>query len=217
MIDIKRILSSCDHTLLRQDARAAEIDALCAEALEYQTASVCVSPCQVKRAAGFLKGRIRVCTVVGFPNGTSTSEAKLYETRQAIADGADEIDMVINIGRLKDGDEDYVREEIRALKQECKDRVLKVIVETCLLSRDEKIAMCRIVGEAGADYIKTSTGFAQGGATFEDVELFAAHVPTGVKIKAAGGINSLEDAQRFLDLGADRLGTSRIIGLVKKI
>ena len=161
-----------------------------------------------------MKGRIPVCTVIGFPNGYSTTETKAFETKDAIANGADEIDMVINIGWLKDGKDELVKEEIRALKEACGDHILKVIIETCLLTEDEKIRMCRIVTEAGADYIKTSTGFSKAGATFGDVELFAAHVGPNVKIKAAGGIASLEDARHFLELGADRLGTSRIVKIV---
>ena len=216
-MDLKDILRKCDHTLLLQTATEEEITALCEDALKYKTASVCVPPCYVKLAAEFLKGRAAVCTVVGFPNGNSTTASKCYETFEAVKNGADEIDMVINIGYLRQGNYDYVRDEIAAVRSQCGGRILKVIIETCLLTDEEKKIMCRIVAEAGADYIKTSTGFSKGGATKEDVALFAGNVPEGLKIKAAGGIASLDDAEAFIDLGASRLGTSRIVKIAKEL
>ncbi len=215
-MEIKEILQHVDHTLLTQTAVWEEIRQICQDAVNYHTASVCIPPCFVQQAAEYLKGRVAVCTVIGFPNGYMTTEAKEFEARDAIARGADEIDMVINIGWLKERDYGRVEEEIRRLKSVCGSRVLKVIIETCLLTEEEKVRMCGIVTAAGADYIKTSTGFSGGGATFDDVALFAQHVGAGVKIKAAGGISSLADAERFLELGADRLGTSRIVKLVKQ-
>nr|WP_294492060.1 deoxyribose-phosphate aldolase [uncultured Mediterraneibacter sp.] len=214
-MNINEILSHVDHTLLTQDASWEEIRQICDDAVRYQTASVCIPPSYVKQAAEYLNGRMAVCTVIGFPNGYMTTKTKEFETRDAITNGASEIDMVINIGWLKDRKYDLIREEIRTLKEACGEKILKVIIETCLLTREEKIDMCRIVTEAGADYIKTSTGFAGAGATFEDVELFSEYVGPNVKIKAAGGIASLDDAEKFLALGADRLGTSRIIKLVR--
>ena len=214
MMEINEILAHVDHTLLSQTATWDEIRQICDDGMKYHTASVCIPASYVKQAAEYVKGRISVCTVSGFPNGYTTTETKVFETKDAVANGADEIDMVINIGWLKDGKDELVKEEIRALKKVCGEHVLKVIIETCLLTDEEKIRMCRIVTEAGADYIKTSTGFSQAGATFGDIELFAAHVGPDVKIKAAGGIASLEDAERFLELGADRLGTSRIVKIV---
>ena len=214
-MDIKRIAASVDHTLLAQGATWEEIRQLCQEAVEYQTASVCIPPCYVKQAAEYLKGRVPVCTVIGFPNGYQTTAVKGYEAMDAIQNGADEIDMVINIGWVKDKKFEQLEDEIRSIKFACGDKILKVIIETCLLTEEEKIEMCRVVTAAGADYIKTSTGFSTQGATFEDVALFAEHVGPQVKIKAAGGISSLEDAQRFLDLGASRLGTSRIVKLIQ--
>ena len=216
-MDIKEILSKCDHTLLLQTATEGEIIALCDDALKFKTASVCVPPCYVKLAAEYLKGRVAVCTVVGFPNGNNTTASKCYETFEAVENGADEIDMVINIGALRQGNYDYVRDEITAVRSQCEDKILKVIIETCLLTDEEKKIMCRIVGEAGADYIKTSTGFSKGGATKEDVALFAENTPHGLKIKAAGGISSLEDAEEFINLGASRLGTSRIVKIAKEL
>lgn len=204
-----------DHTQLKQTATWEDIRQLCDEAMAYHTASVCIPPCYVKKACDYVQGRVPVCTVVGFPNGNMTTAAKVFETKEAIGNGAKEIDMVINIGWLKDGKTDAVLEEIRALKAAAGTLVLKVIIEACLLTDEEKVTMCSLVTEAGADYIKTSTGFSTGGATFHDIELFAAHVGKGVKIKAAGGISSLEDAERFVALGASRLGTSRIIKLLK--
>ena len=216
IMDIKRIVSAVDHTLLAQEATWEEIQKLCDEAVEYQTASVCIPPSYVKQAAEYLKGRIPVCTVIGFPNGYQTTAVKGYETQEAIRNGADEIDMVINIGWVKDKKYDQLEDEIRTIKFACGDKILKVIIEACLLTEEEKIEMCRVVTASGADYIKTSTGFSTGGATFEDIALFARYVGPGVKIKAAGGISSLEDAERFLELGASRLGTSRIVKLVRE-
>ena len=215
-MDIKKIAASVDHTLLAQGATWEEIRQLCQEAVEYQTASVCIPPCYVKQAAEYLKGRVPVCTVIGFPNGYQTTAVKGYETRDAIENGADEIDMVINIGWVKDGRFDCIEEEIRTLKKACGAKILKVIIETCLLTEEEKIRMCEVVTRAGADYIKTSTGFSKAGATFDDIRLFSEHIGPNVKMKAAGGISSLDDAEKFLALGADRLGTSRIIKLVKQ-
>lgn len=210
------ILSAVDHTLLAQTATWEQIRALCDDGLKYRTASVCIPPCFVRRAAEFLGGRLPVCTVIGFPNGYQTADVKAFETAQAVADGADEIDMVIHIGAVKEGRYEDVLREIRAVRAACEGKILKVIIETCLLSEEEKIRMCGIVGEAGADFIKTSTGFSTGGATREDIALFAAHVPAGLKIKAAGGIRSFADAEDFLRLGASRLGTSSIVKLVKQ-
>ena len=215
-MNVKEILQHVDHTLLQQTATWEEIKQLCDDAIQYQTASVCIPPAYVKQASEYVLGKMAVCTVIGFPNGYMTTKTKEFETKDAIAHGADEIDMVINVGWLKDKKYDLVEEEIRILKAACKDKILKVIIETCLLTDEEKRKMCEIVTKAGADYIKTSTGFAGGGATFEDIKLFAANVGEGVKIKAAGGISSMEDAEQFLSLGADRLGTSRIIKIVKK-
>lgn len=216
-MNINDILSKCDHTLLLQTATPNEIIALCKDALTYKTASVCVPPCYVALASSQLQGKVAVCTVVGFPNGNMTTAAKCFETREAVQNGADEIDMVINIGYLRAGNLDYVRDEIAAVRAECVGKVLKVIIETCLLTDDEKKLMCRIVAEAGADYIKTSTGFSKGGATREDVKIFAESIPSGLKIKAAGGIASIQDAEDFIALGADRLGTSRIVKIAKEI
>ena len=212
----EEILEHVDHTLLLQTATWEEIRQICDDAMQYQTASVCIPPSYVKQASEYVQGSVSVCTVIGFPNGYMTTKAKEFETRDAIANGASEIDMVINVGWLKDKKYDLITEEIRILKAACGDKILKVIIETCLLEEEEKVKMCEIVTEAGADYIKTSTGFSSGGATVEDVELFAKHVGSQVKIQAAGGITSMEDARRFLELGADRLGTSRIIKLLKK-
>ncbi len=214
-MDRKEMLSHVDHTLLTQQATWDEIKKICDEAMEYSTASVCIPPSYVKQAAEYLNGQIPVCTVIGFPNGYMTTKTKEFETKDAIANGAEEIDMVINIGWLKDKKYDLVEEEIRTLKAACGDKILKVIIETCLLTEEEKIKMCELVTNAGADYIKTSTGFSTAGATFEDIELFAKHIGENVKMKAAGGIASLADVEKFLDLGADRLGTSRIIKLVR--
>lgn len=211
----REVLAKVDHTLLLQTATWEEIRALCDDAMQYGTASVCIPPCYVRQAKEYVGGRMKVCTVIGFPNGNHTTAAKVFETEDAVENGADEIDMVINIGMVKAGNYDFVLEEIRAVRAACRGRLLKVIIETCLLTEAEKIKMCEIVTESGADYIKTSTGFSTAGATFADVELFAAHVGPDVRIKAAGGIASMEDAERFLALGASRLGTSRIVKLVK--
>ena len=214
-MDIKRILAACDHTLLSQTATWEEIQTVIDDGIKYGVASVCIPPSFVRRAAGYADGRIRICTVIGFPNGYSTTRTKRFETEDALRAGADEIDMVVNIGEVKAHHYDAVTDEIRILKSVCGDKILKVIIETCLLTDEEKIAMCRAVTEAGADFIKTSTGFSTAGATPDDIKLFAEHVGEGVRIKAAGGISSLEDAEEFLQLGASRLGTSRIVKLVK--
>lgn len=214
-MDRKDIFSKVDHTLLTQTATWEEIKQICDDAAAYKTASVCIPPSYVKQACEYLKDQIPVCTVIGFPNGYQTTAVKEFETRDAIANGAKEIDMVINIGWVKDQRFDLVEEEIRTLKAACGDKILKVIIETCLLTDEEKVKMCAAVTNAGADFIKTSTGFSVSGATFADVELFAEHVGEGVKIKAAGGISSFEDAEKFLSLGASRLGTSRIVKLAK--
>lgn len=214
-MDGKEMLKYVDHTLLTQTATWEEIKKICDEAMEYGTASVCIPPSYVKAAKEYMKDRMAVCTVIGFPNGYATTAVKAFETKDAIADGADEIDMVINIGWAKDQRWDDILNEIKAVKASCQGRILKVIVETCLLTEAEKIKLCELVTASGADYIKTSTGFSTGGATREDVALFARHVGPGVKIKAAGGISSMQDAEDFLALGADRLGTSRIVKLIK--
>ena len=204
-----------DHTLLAQTATWEEIRGICDDALAYGTASVCIPPSYVGRAKEYLGDRMAVCTVIGFPNGYNTTAVKVFETEDAVANGADEIDMVINIGWLKDREYDRLRDEIRQVKAACAGRILKVIIETCLLSEEEKVRMCGIVTEAGADFIKTSTGFSTAGATFDDIRLFAEHVGEGVRMKAAGGIKSCGDAEEFIRLGADRLGTSRIVKLAK--
>lgn len=215
-MDKKEILKHVDHTLLTQTATWEEIKQICDDAVAYGTASVCIPPSYVKQVKDYVGDKMAVCTVIGFPNGYSTTRAKEFETRDALKNGADEIDMVINIGWVKDGRFDLVEKEVCALKAACDHKILKVIIETCLLTDEEKVKLCHAVTNAGADYIKTSTGFSTAGATFADVELFAANVGPKVKIKAAGGISSLDDAEKFLALGADRLGTSRIIKLVKK-
>ena len=214
-MELKEILSKVDHTLLAQGATWEDIRGICDDGLAYGTASVCIPPSYVARAREYLGDRLAVCTVIGFPNGYATTAVKCFETEDAVKNGADEIDMVINIGWVKDKRWDDVLEEIKAVKASCQGRILKVIVEACLLTQEEKIKMCQLVTEAGADYIKTSTGFSTGGATREDVALFAQHIGPGVKIKAAGGIATLQDAQDFLDLGADRLGTSRLVKLAR--
>lgn len=215
-MDVKEILKHVDHTLLAQTATWEEIRQICDDAVQYGTASVCIPPSYVRQVKDYVKGQVAVCTVIGFPNGYMTTRTKEFETEDALANGADEIDMVINIGWVKDGRYDLVEDEIRTLKAACGGRILKVIIETCLLTDEEKEEMCRVVTRAGADYIKTSTGFSRAGATFEDIALFVSHIGPKVKMKAAGGISSLEDAEHFLELGADRLGTSRIVKLVKK-
>lgn len=215
--ELQDILSRVDHTLLSQTATWAEIRTICDDGVKYGCASVCIPASYVRRAAEYVDGKIAVCTVIGFPNGYDTTAAKCFEAADAVKNGASEIDMVINIGWVKDQRWDDLLEEIKAVKQHCEGKLLKVIIETCLLTDDEKIKMCEIVSDSGADYIKTSTGFSTGGATFHDVELFAKHVKPGVKIKAAGGISSLEDAEKFIELGASRLGTSRVVKIVKKL
>ncbi len=215
MIKLEEILSKCDHTQLGRMATWDDICALCDDGIKYGVASVCIPPSYVARAKAYVGDKLKICTVIGFPNGYNTTNVKLAETVDAIAAGADEIDMVINTGELRAGNDDYVRDEIRILKAGCGDKILKVIIETCLLTEEEKIKMCRIVTEAGADFIKTSTGFSTAGATREDIALFARYVGEGVKIKAAGGISNLEDAEAFINLGADRLGTSRVVKAVK--
>ena len=212
---IEEILSKCDHTLLAQTATWAQIKAICDDGMKYHTASVCIPASYVKQAKDYVGDKLAICTVIGFPNGYDTTAAKCFMASDAVANGADEVDMVINIGWAKDGLFDQVRDEIAAVKKACGGKLLKVIIETCLLTDDEKIALCKAVSDSGADYIKTSTGFSTAGATFHDVELFAAHVAPHVKIKAAGGISSLEDAEKFISLGASRLGTSRIVKLAK--
>lgn len=213
-MDKREILKRLDHTLLKQTATWEQIKKICDDGMEYQTASVCIPPCFVKQAKEYVKDKVAVCTVIGFPNGNMTTASKVFETKDAVQNGADEIDMVINIGDVKAGDYDKVLEEIKAIKEACQGRILKVIIETCLLSEDEKVRMCQVVTESGADYIKTSTGFSTGGATFEDVALMRKHVGTHVKVKAAGGISSVADGEKFIELGADRLGTSRLIALL---
>ena len=215
MMDVKDILAKCDHTLLAQTATWDEIKAVCDDGVKYGTASVCIPPCYVKQASEYLAGRLPVCTVIGFPNGYNATEVKCFEAWKAVKDGADEIDMVINIGAVKAGDYGYVLQEIREVKAACEGRLLKVIIETCLLTDEEKIKLCGIVTEAGADYIKTSTGFSRGGATREDVALMKANVGPDVRVKAAGGIADLKDAEDFISLGADRLGTSRVVKAIK--
>jgi deoxyribose-phosphate aldolase len=214
-MNISDILRRCDHTLLSQSATWEDIKAICDDGMKYETASVCIPASYVRRAKDYVGDRLAICTVIGFPNGYSTTATKVFECKDALANGADEIDTVINIGDLKDGRDGEILAELRALKDACGDKILKVIIETCLLTDDEKIRMCKIVTASGADYIKTSTGFSTGGATREDVALFAAHIGEGVKIKAAGGIASLKDAEDFINLGADRLGTSRIVKIAK--
>lgn len=216
-MDIKEILSRVDHTLLKQSATTDEIKALCDEGIKYGTASVCIPPSFVKTAKEYVGDRLKICTVTGFPNGYSTTATKCFETRQAVNEGADEIDMVINIGMLKEGRYDEVLDEIKAVKAACGGKLLKVIIEACMLTDEEKIKMCELVTLSGAEYIKTSTGFGGGGAVFEDIALFSKYVGEGVKIKAAGGILSLDDAVKFIELGADRLGTSRIVKLAKEL
>ena len=210
----QEILARVDHTLLKPEATWPQVRALCDEALQYHTASVCINTCYVRQAADYLAGRVPVCCVVGFPLGAMDTASKCFEARTAVENGADEVDMVINIGRLKNREYDAVRQDIAAVKQAIGDKVLKVIIETCLLTEEEKIKMCDIVPEAGADFIKTSTGFSTAGATFADIELFARHVAGRCKIKATGGISTVEDMEKFLDLGADRLGTSRAVRLL---
>ena len=214
-MELKDILAKCDHTLLLQPSTWAEIKAICDDGMKYETASVCIPASFVKQAKEYVGDRLAICTVIGFPNGYSTTAVKCFEASDAVDNGADEIDMVINIGWAKDGKWEEMTQEIAAIKAACKGKLLKVIIETCLLTDEEKIALCKCVSDSGADYIKTSTGFSKAGATFADVELFAKHVAPHVKIKAAGGISSIEDAEKFIALGADRLGTSRIVKIAK--
>ena len=213
---IEEILAKVDHTLLSQTATWEEIKKICDDGMKYKTASVCIPASYVKRAKEYVGDKLPICTVIGFPNGYSTTETKCFETADAVKNGADEIDMVINIGWLKDKKYAELTDEIKRVKAACGGKILKVIIETCLLTDDEKIEMCRIVTESGADFIKTSTGFSTEGATFDDIALFAKHVGPNVKIKAAGGISSVADAEKFISLGASRLGTSRIVKIVKE-
>ena len=213
---IEEILAKVDHTLLSQTATWEEIKKICDDGMKYKTASVCIPASYVKRAKEYVGDKLPICTVIGFPNGYSTTETKCFETADAVKNGADEIDMVINIGWLKDKKYAELTDEIKRVKAACGGKILKVIIETCLLTDDEKIGMCRIVTESGADFIKTSTGFSTAGATFDDIALFAKHVGPNVKIKAAGGISSVADAEKFISLGASRLGTSRIVKIVKE-
>ena len=214
-MDREEILNKVDHTLLAQTATWEEIREILDDAMKYHTASACIPAAYVKQAAEYVQGRLPICTVIGFPNGYHTTAVKVFETKDAVANGASEIDMVINIGFLKDKRYEEIEEEIRQVHAACDRRILKVIIETCLLTEEEKIKMCEIVTKAGAEFIKTSTGFSTGGATFEDVELMRKHVGANVKVKAAGGIASFADAEKFVDLGADRLGTSRLIKIMK--
>jgi len=214
-MDIREILGKCDHTLLGQAATWADIKAICDDGMKYGTASVCIPASYVKQAKEYVGDKLAICTVIGFPNGYSTTKVKCMEAYDAVENGADEIDMVINIGWAKDAKWDAITEEITAIKNHCGGKILKVIIETCLLTDEEKIALCKCVSDSGADFIKTSTGFSTAGATFADVELFATYVAPHVKIKAAGGISSLADAEKFIELGASRLGTSRVVKIVK--
>ncbi len=214
-MEIKEILSKVDHTLLSQGAAWNDIKAICDDGMKYETASVCIPASYVKPAKEYVGEKLTICTVIGFPNGYSTTATKVFETADAIKNGADEIDMVINVGWLKDKKYNAILDEINAIKDACNGRILKVIIETCLLTDEEKIKMCEIVSNSNADYIKTSTGFSTGGATKSDIELFATHTTNGKKIKAAGGIASIQDAEDFINLGASRLGTSRIVKIVK--
>lgn len=214
-MNIEKILSHCDHTLLAVDATWDNIKQICDDGMKYKTASVCIPASYVRQAADYVDGKLAICTVIGFPNGYSTAAVKAFEAKNAVENGADEIDMVINIGYAKDGRFDEILNEIKEVKAACGDKILKVIIETCLLTDEEKIEMCRVVTESGADFIKTSTGFSKGGATREDIALFAKHIGPNVKMKAAGGIRSFEDAEDYLALGCERLGTSAIVKLVK--
>lgn len=216
-MDVKEILSKCDHTLLNQTATWQDIKAVLDDGIKYGTASACIPPCYVKKAKEYVNGRLTICTVIGFPNGYNTTAAKVFETKEAIKEGADEIDMVINIGALKEKNYEYVKNEISEIKKACGEKILKVIIETCLLTEEEKLVMCRLVTEAGADYIKTSTGFSTAGATREDVKLMRENVGKNVLVKAAGGIKNLQDAEDFINLGASRLGTSRVVKAVKAL
>lgn len=216
-MDTATILSHVDHTLLKPEATWEQIKTLCDEAMEFGCATVCIPPSFVKQAAAYVQGNLKICTVISFPNGYNTTAAKIFETKDAVENGASEIDMVINNGMVKDRQWDDIAHEIAGIKAACLGRPLKVIIETCLLSDMEKIKLCQLAAKEEVAYVKTSTGFSTGGATFHDVELFAKHVKPGVKIKAAGGISSLEDAEKFIELGASRLGTSRVVKIVKKL
>ena len=211
------VLSKVDHTVLKQTATWADIQKLCDDAVKYQTASICIPPAYVKQAAEYLNGRIPVCTVIGFPNGSNTTESKAFEVRDAVKNGAEELDMVVNIGWVKDGKYEDVLREINCLKEACDGKLLKVIIETCLLTKDEIVSLCDVVSRSDADFIKTSTGFSTAGATFEDVELMVQHMTNGKKVKAAGGISGFEDGKKFIELGAQRLGTSRLVAQAKNI
>lgn len=215
-MDIKEILKRVDHTLLKQVCTFEEIKKLCDEGIEYNVASVCIPPSYVKRAKEYVKENLKICTVIGFPNGYSTKETKIFECKDAIKNGADEIDMVVNLGDIKSGEFKAVEEEIKEIKEICGEHILKVIVETCFLTEEEKIKLCEVVTNAKADYIKTSTGFGTNGATKEDIILFSKHIGPNVKIKASGGVKNLKIAEEFIKLGADRLGTSSIISIIKK-
>ena len=212
----EEILKKVDHTLLKQTSTWEDIKKLCDDAIKCNTASVCIPPCFVKQAKEYVGDKLKICTVIGFPNGYNLTKVKMYETEQAVEDGADEIDMVINVGKLKEKNYDYILNEINGIKSKCNGRILKVIIETCLLTEEEKIKMCEIVSQSDADYIKTSTGFSTGGATLEDIELFKKHMKNGKKIKAAGGIKNFDDAEEFVKAGADRLGTSRLVAEMLK-
>ena len=214
-MELKDILAKCDHTLLAQTATWNDIKGICDDGMKYKTASVCIPASFVKQAKEYVGERLAICTVIGFPNGYATTASKCFMASDAVDNGADEVDMVINIGWAKEAKWDEITAEIAAVKKACKGKLLKVIIETCLLTDEEKVAMCKCVSDSGADYIKTSTGFSTAGATFHDVELFAANVAPHVKIKAAGGISSIEDAEKFIALGADRLGTSRVVKIAK--
>ncbi len=214
-MDVKNILAKCDHTLLTQTATWDDIKKICDDGMKYNTASVCIPPYFVKQAKEYVGEKLAICTVIGFPNGYNTTAVKVFETKDAIASGADEIDMVINIGALKAGMDDFIVDEIKQIKSACGDKILKVIIETCLLNEEEKIRMCKNVTAAGADYIKTSTGFSTAGATRDDVKLMVENVGKGILVKAAGGISGIQDAEDFINLGADRLGTSRVVKAVQ--
>ena len=214
-MELNEILSHVDHTLLKQESTWEQIKAICDDGVKFNTASVCIPRSYVKECADYCGDKLSICTVIGFPNGYNTTACKVFETADAVKNGADEIDMVINIGWLKCKRYDLILNEIKAIKEACDGKILKVIIETCLLTDDEKKQMCRIVTEAGADFIKTSTGFSTGGATFDDIKLFSENIGEGVKMKAAGGIASLDDAEKFLALGAERLGTSRVVSIAK--
>lgn len=216
-MDIKEILKRVDHTLLNQVCTFEEIKKLCDEGIEYNVASICIPPSYVKKAKEYVKENLKICTVIGFPNGYSTKETKMFECKDAIKNGADEIDMVVNLGDIRSGDFKAVEEEIKEIKKICGEHILKVIVETCFLTEEEKIRLCEVVTNAKADYIKTSTGFGSSGATKEDIILFSKHIGPNVKIKASGGVKNLKIAEEFINLGADRLGTSSIINAIKKV